>query len=319
MIRGVQLMSNKKPTEYISLREAGKRLGIPPSTIVYYKDRFEGHLPRGEGSGRRKRYPAEILEVFREIRAMYDRNMTSEQIEERLAGRPDIGAETAASAQAGVGDAAGEERGEMMRQLAGVLERMSGLMEGHKAFQTEIESLRREVSRLRKDRRDLERASEERIRTLEEQIELLRLEKDEMQRFISDRAKGDGAFRSRPSRLFMNLPLVIRSSQGEYLGVTGRSRNHFTLHDLLQLIKRNVREGNKIDFHWEREEDGWILKVSSEAASSGKDRDLLFSLGEMTTPSKNLVVRLRRMVVDGNTVPETMLLGLFKKIKDSFS
>lgn len=70
--------------ELLTLREIARRLDVPPSSIAYYKDRFARYLPAGEGRGRRLRYPVHVLDIFREIRSMYTRNVAAEQIEERL-------------------------------------------------------------------------------------------------------------------------------------------------------------------------------------------------------------------------------------------
>ncbi|MEG6506550.1 MerR family transcriptional regulator [Nitratidesulfovibrio sp. 1201_IL3209] len=70
--------------EMLTLREIARRLDVPPSSIAYYKDRFARFLPAGEGRGRRLRYPVHVLDIFREIRSMYTRNVAAEQIEERL-------------------------------------------------------------------------------------------------------------------------------------------------------------------------------------------------------------------------------------------
>jgi len=70
--------------ELLTLREIARRLDVPPSSIAYYKDRFARFLPAGEGRGRRLRYPVHVLDIFREIRSMYTRNVAAEQIEKRL-------------------------------------------------------------------------------------------------------------------------------------------------------------------------------------------------------------------------------------------
>lgn len=70
--------------ESYSLREIGRQLDIPPSTISYYKDRFVRFIPVAGGRGRRVRYTAEAVVLFREIREMFTRNWSAEEVEERL-------------------------------------------------------------------------------------------------------------------------------------------------------------------------------------------------------------------------------------------
>ncbi len=96
--------------ELLTLREIARRLDVPPSSIAYYKDRFARFLPAGEGRGRRLRYPVHVLDIFREIRSMYTRNVAAEQIEERLEELTAV-----LSAQGGPG-AQGGEPGDLHRR-----------------------------------------------------------------------------------------------------------------------------------------------------------------------------------------------------------
>ncbi len=133
------------PKQSVSLREIARRLDIPPSTVVYYKDRFERFIPHAGGPGRRKTYPPEALELFREIRAMYDSNWTAEQIEADLSERsPDIGGQGPARGDDGAFQAAVESPA-LVRSLTGVLDRMSGLLEDQAEQKAEIRALKAEV------------------------------------------------------------------------------------------------------------------------------------------------------------------------------
>lgn len=314
-------MSNNSQAKYISLREVGRRLGIPPSTVVYYKDRFERFLPEPGGKGRRKRYPADVLAVFRLIRELYDKNWTAEQIEEHLLDRQD-GRDMAAQQEPGI-DCGPERRDglspEIVRSMAGMLERMTGLMEGHEAFRGDIDELRGELERLRMERNSLEQTAKQRIDALEQEVAKLRRENADMERYIVNKIRQSNPLHSKPSPLFMSLPLVIRSQLGEYLGVTGRSKEHFTLKNLISLMQRNASAKKQIDIEWDHDDEGWLLKVKAKDRMADGMQQFLFALREKITPSKNLVVELTRMVVDGNTVPESMLLSLFKQIRDSFA
>ena len=309
-------MSNS-PVKYISLREVGRRLGIPPSTVVYYKDRFERFLPRAGGSGRRKRYPAEVLDIFGTIRELYDKNWTAEEIEEHL--NRQYGGNGAPEARAETGREDVSVSPEMISSMAGMLRRMTGLMEGQESFRGDIEQLRHEVAELRRERDQLEKTAESRIMALVNEVSKLRKENADMERYIVTKIRQSNPLHSKPSRLFMNLPLVIRSEQGEYLGVAGRSKEHFSLKNLVSLVQRNASASKHIDIEWDQDEEGWLLKVGARNESDGESQNLLFAVREKITPSKNLVVELARMVVDGNTVPRHMLLSLFKQIRDSFA
>jgi DNA-binding transcriptional MerR regulator len=66
-----------------TLREIARELNLPESTIRYYRDAFAAYIPT-VGMGRRRRYPAEALELFRTIAAGYSQNLSREEIESNL-------------------------------------------------------------------------------------------------------------------------------------------------------------------------------------------------------------------------------------------
>ena len=54
----------------LSVAEIARRLGVPESTVHYWKNRFAQHLP-STGAGRQKRFRPEAVEVFRVIAEMF--------------------------------------------------------------------------------------------------------------------------------------------------------------------------------------------------------------------------------------------------------
>lgn len=212
--------------ELLTLREIARRLDVPPSSIAYYKDRFARFLPAGEGRGRRLRYPVHVLDIFREIRSMYTRNVAAEQIEERLeelvavlsaqgepGGQPgdhhrsartgSVGGGGARASGAGAepyhrerphafdgmaGDVAQGPAGEpAVEGLPGMLDRMAALLQVQGHMLAELSSLRRQVEELRADRDALLAAFDERAARLDGALELLRRERAEaVTRLVDD-------------------------------------------------------------------------------------------------------------------------------------
>ena len=68
----------------VTLREIARDMNLPESTIRYYRDSFSQYIPT-VGLGRRRRYPADALELFRIISQGYAQNWSREDIEARLA------------------------------------------------------------------------------------------------------------------------------------------------------------------------------------------------------------------------------------------
>jgi len=86
-----------------TVRELADQLGLPESTVRYYRDAFLDHIP-AVGTGRRRRYPPAALAVLRSIADGYAAGLTRGAILRRLGGdgapsggRPRAGPETYAA------------------------------------------------------------------------------------------------------------------------------------------------------------------------------------------------------------------------------
>lgn len=69
--------------ELYTIAKMAKIIKIPESTARYYRDRHLEFLP-GVGSGRKRRYKKEALEVLRLIADLANRNLTAEEINDHL-------------------------------------------------------------------------------------------------------------------------------------------------------------------------------------------------------------------------------------------
>lgn len=72
-------------TPLYTLRDIARDLGIPESTVRYYRDAFATHIAT-VGRGRRRRYPQEAIEVLRAIKRGYGAGKSREEIEAELSG-----------------------------------------------------------------------------------------------------------------------------------------------------------------------------------------------------------------------------------------
>ena len=347
MANSVAQMANTQT--YISLREVGRRLGIPPSTVVYYKDRFASHIPSEGGQGRRMRYPEAVLDIFRSIREMFDNNWSAEQIEEALAKKqkppvPPFGSGDPAKAAR---EAARVPQPDIPPVPSVVLEQLAHLAKGQADLGAAIKGLARDMEAMRKDQAA---AAEDRLG----RIERLETELEGVRRMLFDlgdrvAGKGNGADkgadkpgrekkdkaakggvgegpRSRaasgglaPSEAFLSRPLVIRTAQGEYLGVLGGGRKHFTLGDFITLMERNISGRRSIRTKWERRSEQWVLVVAARDVETGSEQSILLVVRKTITPSKNVVTEIVRLNIDGSDVPDSLLLSLFKQVRDEFS
>ena len=305
-------MVERQREQYISLREIGRRLDIPPSSVVYYKDKFAKFIPSTGGEGRRQRYPHEALEVFRRIRKMFEKNWTAEQIEQELALKFSGVFRSDHSDQQLGGGASSPE-------IAGVLGRMADALQDQTMLRNELRALLDEVAALRQDRREAEQRMFERLGGLEREVELLRKENVRLAGKLRGGTGAGSGMGDFPSESFLARPLVIRSEQGEYLGVPGGGDKHFALKDFLALIERQMSADKSVDMRWERRNGNWVLLLKARDAASAEERNIVLVVTKTLTPSRNLVTQILRMNIDGRDVPDALLLSLFKQIKDNFA
>ena len=66
-------------TELLSIKEISQELGIPQSTLRYYRDLFMDYLPAA-GEGKKKRFYPEAVEVFQAIAKGMHKNKNADDI-----------------------------------------------------------------------------------------------------------------------------------------------------------------------------------------------------------------------------------------------
>ncbi len=295
--------------KYISLREVGRQLGIPPSTVVYYKDKFDKYIPSDGDGGRRRKYPVEVLEVFRRIREMFKDNWSTEQIEKELALKFSLLMNDQQYDQHfDQSSVQGRSEG-LAREVGAVLSKVSEALEDQSLFRSEIRSLRDEIVDLRRERREYEDRHAETVRFLEREIVDLK------RRFATGVIGGGIDF---PSAEFLSSPLVI-CSDGEYLGVQGRGRSHFSLKDFVQLIERKMSDSMKVDTSWKRQDGNWVFVVHTQDYEQEREQNIVLVAKKTVTPKKNIVTEIVRLNIDGNDAPDALLLTLFRQLRSVFN
>ena len=69
----------------LTLRQLSEEIGLPESTVRYYRDAFIEHIP-SVGTGRRRRYPREAVAVLQSIAKNYAAGRSRSQIVSGMAG-----------------------------------------------------------------------------------------------------------------------------------------------------------------------------------------------------------------------------------------
>ncbi|NDV27301.1 MerR family transcriptional regulator [Desulfovibrio sp. JC010] len=307
-------------SQFLSLREVGRRLGIPPSTVVYYKDKYSKFLPSSGDDGRRQKYSVEAVEIFRRIREMYGMNWSTEQIENELSLKFGALVDTINNDQQLINEAGLESSSDMqtvIKGLSSVLGKVSDLLSNQALFQTELRDLREELSTLRTEKRKLSAETNERI--MDMAMEIGRLKRDRAELFRLLRAGDTGPDESSfPSSGYLANPLVIRNSEGEYLGVAGKGRKHFSLEDFVKLLENSITSHRSVDLEWKESGGQWVLVIDASESGAATQKKIVLVTEENVTPNNNTVVRIDSMEINGKAVPGALLFSLFKQIRESF-
>lgn len=308
-------------SQYLSLREVGRRLGIPPSTVVYYKDKYSRFLPSSGEGGRRQKYSVEAVEIFRRIREMYGMNWSTEQIESELSLKFGMLIENIKNDQqliSGAGLEPGSDMETMIKGLSSVLGKVTDMLSNQVLFQSELRDLREEVATLRSEKRRLSADTNERI--MDMAMEIGQLKRDRSELFSLLRASGDSGpdESSFPSSKYLERPLVIQNLEGEYLGVAGKGRKHFSLEDFVRLLENSVNSHRSVDLEWKKKDGQWVLVIDASEGQSSAQKKIVLVTEENVTPNNNIVVRIDSMEINGKTVPSALLFSLFKQIRESF-
>ena len=174
----------------LTVRDIARELGLPESTVRYYRDAFAGYLP-AVGTGRRRRYPLEVVPLFRVVAEGYAQNRARGEIEHALGellGGDGAAPVLAPGTQTVLADASqheallttvldGErERREVMWQMARELVRLGEAIERQEALLARLLSSTEALGRVLPGQPDFSAASASPAPPAPEELEALRRE-----------------------------------------------------------------------------------------------------------------------------------------------
>lgn len=200
-------------------------------------------------------------------------------------------------------------------KLDDVLVRISDALENQTLFRGEIRSLRDEVAGLRNSYSSFEKKHGSRLEKIEKEMQELRDANQRLEQLVS--GKKSGGRIDFPDEDFLGCPLVIRSN-GEYLGVQGGGKKHFSLRDFVMLIERSASSSRTVDTQWKKKNGNWVLVVKTADASRGTSQDVVLVTRKTVTPNGNTVTEIARLNIDGNDAPDSLLVSLFRQVRTVF-
>lgn len=195
----------------------------------------------------------------------------------------------------------------VMRCMNGALMKVSESIEAQGALRRELSALREDFRRAGAERQTLLQAQEKRIRALEDEIKILRT-----QAFL-----GDDALRHFPPDAFLARPLVVRSAQGDFLGVSVVPGQPLCMGDFVRLVEQGGGHRRIVCTLWEERGAEWFLTMSLSGQGPARRRCYVLETRAVLTPSGNHVTELVSMSEDGDPVPCDFLLQMFRQLRES--
>lgn len=201
----------------------------------------------------------------------------------------------------------------VLQYMGGALRQVSESLEAQKR-------LRCEMAQLRESARQIQAAQQERIRSLEAEACALRRALEEERgrvRNVLSRSVGTELGHAPPDE-HLDRPLVLRSQQGDFLGVADKLGQALTLSGFLRLVETGTPPRERVVAScWEARSGSWSLTLCLSGGATPK-KCYVFETSALCTPSGNKVTLLSRVSVDGEPVPAGFVAQMFRHLRESF-
>lgn len=320
-------------------RELAQDLGVSETTIKSYRRKFPEFIVVA-ARGKPLRFEDRALEVCRLIRACFTDGLSVGETHRRLQERfPDMARrrearvepapdaseqsrgwrpEDVAALAAAVREAAQETgRGGEAREVDAKLGRMQRSLEELVALQTRNTAQQAELlARLDTLLDSMDRLAHPRPQETARRVVVTRTERKAGPASAEELAASTARSEGTPSDEYLDMPVVIRSGRGEFLGVTAPSGAPFSLREFEHyLLERAGTAGAPPERRWEREGEDRILTLVGAERDPGRTHVLTFT--KTKTPRGNLVALLHKLAIEGREVSDAFLQAFFKQIKDA--
>lgn len=285
--------------------DLSRLLGISVTTLKSYRRKFPGFLP-ALASGKPLRFPAQAAQVCADIRDGFARGLSVQDLHKLLTSRyPRISKNRHLSiSQAGPEPDLAPALDTLTQELTRLGQRLDSALE--------------RLDRLEAAQATVHRAEPDALP--QSRIIRIRTRDGEHQRFQLTPLGPDPEAPPAPAPAppaplqpppgLLEHPLVVRSGQGEFLGLGGSRSRPFRLRDLLDIMAE--RHDAALPPAWTAKGDGWTLAITLGAPPFRQDHVL--QLETTTTPRGNQVTLLSAMAVGDKPVPHTFLHAFLRQL-----
>ncbi len=305
---------NRNP--FYSLREAGRILDIPVSSLVYYRDRFLKYIPFTIGPAGRNKYTDKSLEVFKIIRQRFRQKQSWEQIEEELAAsfpsakHPSAPKIEKTSIQL---ETVSENR-ELLREIAASLKQIATSLDTHNTMREEIHHIAQELKAFRLEKRQMDEQYLDQFQRLEQVLEKSRIEQDGFQQTQTDNKQRTA---KKPDARFLRNPLTVHFPPDRYFGIKDSRNTTLNFQQLIETIKQYVKKPQKVLFSWQAGNKAWTLLATIKQPAVNKKKTLIWVAQSTVTHQNNVVTEIVRMNIEGKDLTRDEMLQFFKLLKNN--
>jgi DNA-binding transcriptional MerR regulator len=309
-------------TETFTHRELSNITGVSVTTIKSYRKKFpEFFFIVGHGKPLRFRKGADKLCL--RIRDLFNKNLSVRQIRDKLLTEFESVKE---NSQLSVNKDISQVNNEDFEKLAKTTAQM---MNGMAALVTAQAKSEQRLVRMEKSLKEFIAAQSEKnsetaeiLKEIKEIISasggLQQPERITAKKVVTIK-KDDGDSESysldadssaiEPESDFLELPVVIHSDTGDFLGMPGKPGHPFTLEELVNLV--SIRKEDNSAKVWHRQGRDWVLAVK---APEGPLYELHFS--RTHTPKGNIVSFFKRLDINSESQSPAEILSFFREMRD---
>lgn len=274
-------------------------LGVTVTTVKSYRRKFPEFWPPCT-KGKPIRFPAESLELCRRIQHHFKRGLSVDETRKRLA------AEFQSFPQPSSASKSAHTPG---AQPTDALTRIESLLEGLFALQNRTHSLLAEL--VVKLDTFADRVAAPPLRPHQGQPQA----HTPMQPIGAPLGKAPTPVgmsgRLRPPQALLDMPVVVHSDDGEFLGVTMKSGRPLTLSQFEAFLLSRADAVGEYRAQWNQQGQEWTLRFTSQG------QILEHHFQQAVTPRGNTVARFSSLSSGGQPSPEHSLQALLRQVKDT--
>ncbi len=203
----------------------------------------------------------------------------------------------------------------VLQCMNGALLKVSEALEAQSRMRREIAGLQHDLRVAEQARREAESGRDGRLVALEQELNALRDERRRLAEALEAMEQRRGVSSSCPADSYLTHPLVVRTAQDEFLGVSDLGGQRLCLREFLRVVERQAAQGVVVSSSWEQLRDGWLLSLGL-TRGQGQSCSYALDTASVRTPSGNRVTVLRTICFNGEPVPDAYLLQMFRHLRD---